>query len=215
MSITFAEIVAGVSPKWFVMENVDRFAKSNKYIEFCQILKSADYGLTEKILDASLCGVPHKRKRFFCIGELEGKDQSMQAYLEANLNKKPMTIRDYLGNKLGIEYYYRHPRSYQRRAVFSIDEPSPTIRGVNRPIPKNYKQHPGDAALITPDTRPLTTRERSYIQTFPDNFIFEGSKTDQEQMIGNAVPVKLAEYVTKSMLMYIQDQNIYDTSQIQ
>ncbi|MFM6530546.1 MAG: DNA cytosine methyltransferase, partial [Dolichospermum sp.] len=46
-------------------------------------------------------------------------------------------------------------------------------------------------APLTPDLRPLTTRERSYIQTFPDNFIFVGSKTDLEQMIGNAVPVKL------------------------
>jgi DNA (cytosine-5)-methyltransferase 1 len=212
LSVTFAEIVIGVRPKWFVMENVDRFAKSNKYVEFYQILKSAGYGLTEKILDASLCGVPQKRKRFFCIGELEGEDQSIQPYLEANLNKKSMTVRDYLGNNLGIEYYYRHPRSYKRRAVFSIDEPSPTIRGVNRPIPKNYKQHPGDTALITPDIRPLTTRERSYIQTFPDDFIFEGSKTDQEQMIANAVPVKLAEYVAKSMLMYIEHQSTYNTS---
>jgi DNA (cytosine-5)-methyltransferase 1 len=64
-----------------------------------------------------------------------------------------------------------------------------------------------DYSLITPNLRPLTTRERSYIQTFPQDFIFEGSKTDLEQMIGNAVPVKLAEYIAKCLLMYIQDQN--------
>lgn len=207
LSITFAEIVANVASQWFVIENVDLFRKSHKYQEFQQILKSAGYGLTEKVLDASLCGVPQKRKRFFCIGELGGKDDNLQTYLEANLSRKPTTIRDYLGNSLGIEYYYRHPRSYQRRAIFSIYEPSPTIRGVNRPIPKNYKQHPGDVAPVTPDLRPLTTRERSYIQTFPENFIFAGSKTDLEQMIGNAVPVKLAEYVAKCLLSYIQDKN--------
>ena len=57
-------------------------------------------------------------------------------------------------------------------------------------------------------------RERSYLQTFPDNFIFAGSKTDLEQMIGNAVPVKLAEYVAKCLLMYIQDQNKYHISNV-
>jgi DNA (cytosine-5)-methyltransferase 1 len=214
LSITFAEIVANVSSQWFVLENVELFRKSHKYQEFKQILKSAGYGLTEKVLDASLCGVPQKRKRFFCIGELGGKDDNLTTYLEANLSKKPTTIRDYLGNSLGLEYYYRHPRSYQRRAIFSIDEPSPTIRGVNRPIPKTYQQHPGDVAPLTSDLRPLTTRERSYLQTFPDNFIFAGSKTDLEQMIGNAVPVKLAEYVAKCLLMYIQDQNKYHISNV-
>ncbi|YAF94296.1 MAG: DNA cytosine methyltransferase [Nodularia sp. CChRGM 3473] len=209
LSIIFAKILSGVRSQWFVMENVPRFSKTNKYKEFRQILKSAGYGLTEKVLDASLCGVPQKRKRFFCIGELGGEDEKLQPYLDANLSTKPKTIRDYLGNSLGIEYYYRHPRTYQRRAIFSIDEPSPTVRGVNRPIPKNYQQHPRDAAPVTPNSRPLTTRERSYIQTFPHDFIFTGSKTDLEQMIGNAVPVKLAEYIAKCLLMYIQDQHKY------
>lgn len=207
LSITFAEIVANVSSKWFVLENVALFKKSQKYQQFHQILKSAGYGLTEKVLDASLCGVPQKRKRFFCIGELGGKDNSLLPYLEKSLSTKPTTIRDYLGNSLGIEYYYRHPRSYQRRAIFSIDEPSPTIRGVNRPVPKNYQQHPGDVAPVSSDLRPLTTTERSYLQTFPKNFIFTGSKTDLEQMIGNAVPVKLAEYVANCLLIYLQEKN--------
>ncbi|MGI8504092.1 MAG: DNA cytosine methyltransferase, partial [Hassallia sp.] len=99
-------------------------------------------------------------------------------------------------------------RSYKRRAIFSIDEPSPTIRGVNRPIPKNYKIHPGDAAPLTPQLRSLTTIERSYIQTFPPNFIFESCKTDLEQMIGNAVPVKLAEYVAKCLYEYMQQNTV-------
>jgi DNA (cytosine-5)-methyltransferase 1 len=214
LSIKFAEIVANVGSQWFVLENVDLFRKSNKYQEFRQILKSAGYGLTEKVLDASLCGVPQKRKRFFCIGEKGGEDDNLKTYLEASLSRKSTTVRDYLGNSLGIQYYYRHPRSYQRRAIFSIDEPSPTIRGVNRPIPKNYKQHPRDVAPVTSNLRPLTTRERSYIQTFPDDFIFEGSKTDLAQMIGNAVPVKLAEYVAQCLRIYIQDKNKYQISDV-
>ncbi len=115
-----------------------------------------------------------------------------------------MTLRDYFGDSLGVEDYYRHPRSYQRRAIFSIDEPSPTVRGVNRPVPPTYKNHPGDTAQISKDLRPLTTKERSMIQTFPENFIFEGTKADLEQMIGNAVPVKLAEYVAQCVLEYMK-----------
>jgi DNA (cytosine-5)-methyltransferase 1 len=119
-----------------------------------------------------------------------------------------MTIKDYLGNSLGIEHYYRHPRSYQRRGIFSINEPSPTIRGVNRPIPKNYQSHSGDTAPISDKIRSLTTIERSYLQTFPKNFIFEGTKTDLEQMIGNAVPVKLAEYVANCLKEYLESKQV-------
>jgi DNA (cytosine-5)-methyltransferase 1 len=208
LTISFAEVVAAVKPKFFIMENVDRFAKSIKYQEAKKIFKTAKYGLTEKILDASFCGVPQNRKRFFWIGELNGEDKRLESYLEAGLSNKPMTIRQYfrqIGKTLDIEHYYRHPRSYKRRGVFSIDEPSPTVRGVNRPIPKTYKRHPGDSAPISSVIRPLTTLERSCLQTFPEKFTFEGSKTDIEQMIGNAVPVKLAEHVARSLAQYIID----------
>ncbi len=60
--------------------------------------------------------------------------------LDENLSDKPMSIYDYLGDTLGVEYYFRIPRSYNRRAIFSIYEPCQTIRGVDRPIPPNYKK---------------------------------------------------------------------------
>ena len=115
-----------------------------------------------------------------------------------------MTIRRYFRNKLTFEHYYRHPRSYARRAVFSIDEPSPTIRGVNRPIPKGYPGHEGDSIPHDTGVRSLTTEERARIQTFPASFKLPGCKTDVEQVIGNAVPVKLAEYVAKQLISYIE-----------
>ena len=95
-----------------------------------------------------------------------------------------------------------HPRSYARRAVFSIDEPSATIRGINRPIPNNYKRHPADAAEIKDGVRALTSKERSYLQSFPDSFKFPGSKTNVELAIGNAVPPALANYVARHILEY-------------
>jgi DNA (cytosine-5)-methyltransferase 1 len=209
LTISFSEIVAVIKPQFFIMENVDRFVKSRKYQEAKQLFKSAGYGLSEKILDASLCGVPQSRKRFFWIGELGGEDQKIEPYFNHNLADQPLTIRQYfnsIGKTLEVDHYYRHPRSYKRRGVFSIDEPSPTVRGVNRPIPKTYKPHPGDSALLSSNVRPLTTIERSYLQTFPDHFVFEGSKTNLEQLIGNAVPVKLAEYVGRCLTQYIANQ---------
>ena len=52
---------------------------------------------------------------------------------------------------------------------------------------------------ITPELRQLTTLERARLQTFPQNFEFEGTKTNLEQLIGNAVPVDLAKYVGVSL----------------
>lgn len=205
LTMSFASIVSQVKPRWFVMENVERISKSHVLQRVLETFKKEGYGLTSSVLNASYCGVPQTRKRYFLIGQLGGQDNALESYLLANQSQKPMTIFEYLENRLGIEYFYRHPRSYQRRAIFSVHEPSPTIRGVNRPIPKTYKQHPGDACKVNENLRPLTTIERSYIQTFPETFKFQGSKSDLEQMIGNAVPVKMGEYVGRSILQYIQD----------
>jgi site-specific DNA-cytosine methylase len=56
-------------------------------------------------------------------------------------------------------------------------------------------KHSGDACDLNDQLRPLTTIERSYLQTFPKTFKFKGSKSDLEQAIGNAVPVNLSKYV--------------------
>jgi site-specific DNA-cytosine methylase len=50
--------------------------------------------------------------------------------------------------------------------------------------------------------RPLTTTERSYLQTFPKDFKWFGSKTEQEQIVGNAVPVNLAKFVGNAIMEY-------------
>ena len=207
LSIAFTDIVTRIQPKWFVMENVDRITKSQTFNRMIEILKKSRYGLSSSVINASYCGVPQSRKRYFLIGQLDGEDDALNYYLNKNQANAPMSVFDYLGDTLGIEYIYRHPRSYQRRAVFSIHEPSPTIRGVNRPIPKTYKKHSGDLCDIDEKLRPLTTIERSYIQTFPKTFKFKGNKSDSEQMIGNAVPVKLAEYVARCILEFTVDSS--------
>lgn len=202
----FANIVCAVRPTWFVMENVEQIKKSHILHDVIEQFIQSGYGLTSVILDASYCGVPQARTRFFLIGKLGEKHNFLTPILTDHLAEKPMTVRDYLGNSLNLEYYYRHPRNYNRRGIFSIDEPSPTIRGVNRPIPKGYQLNNCDPQGIElSEIRPLTTIERSYIQTFPENFVFTGTKTDLEQMIGNAVPVNLAKFIAESIQKFIEN----------
>lgn len=204
LTISFAEIIQLCKPQYFLMENVARAANSKTFRDALSIFKAAGYGVTIKVLDAAYCGAPQMRKRLIVVGALDEKDGFLEHALESNLSAEPMTIRRYFRNRLTFDHYYRHPRSYARRAIFSIDEPSPTIRGVNRPIPKGYPGHEGDSAAHNKGVRSLTTEERARIQTFPASFKLPGCKTDVEQVIGNAVPVKLAEYVAKQLILYIQ-----------
>lgn len=202
LTIGFAEIISKIKPEWFVMENVYNIERSDILPEALKIIEKSGYGVTSQVLNASYLGVPQARKRYFLIGHLHSKDNFLSDILLNNISQKQTTVYDYFKDSLGIEYYYMHPRSYKRRAVFSIHEPSSTIRGTNRPIPANYKMHPADKADISSNVRPLTTKERSCIQTFPKDFKLEGTKADMEQVIGNAVPVKMAEYVGLCILQY-------------
>jgi len=50
------------------------------------------------------------------------------------------------------------------------------------------------------EPRALTNRERARIQTFPDNFVFSGSKESVRRQIGMAVPPKLSEQIFCTIL---------------
>jgi DNA (cytosine-5)-methyltransferase 1 len=45
--------------------------------------------------------------------------------------------------------------------------------------------------------RPITHREAARLQTFPDSFVFEGSKIEIAKQIGNAVPPELAKQIAR------------------
>lgn len=206
LTVCYAQIISEVKPNWFVMENVERILKTQKLQEALRVFHKAGYGVTYTVLNAALCGVPQRRKRFVMVGKLGENDDFMKLALAEKLSDHEMSVAEYFGDKLPIKYYYRHPRSYARRGIFSTSEPSATIRGVNRPMPNGYKLHPGDPVNTLEAIRPLTSRERSMIQTFPEDFSFEGTKTNIEQMLGNAVPVNLGYYVADAIFRYSGEQ---------
>src|SRR5699024_6287341 len=53
------------------------------------------------------------------------------------------------------------------------------------------------------ENRALTNRERARLQTFPDNFIFYGSKEAVRQQVGMAVPPKGAEIIFNAILQSV------------
>ena len=201
----FVGLALEIMPKWIVMENVNTIMSIGKNHADTAIagLRRAGYGVTATILNAADYGVPQVRKRFFLIGHLGGRNGEMLDGLESR-KTHPVSVRDYYpqiadGDE-GTSYYYRHPWSYSRRAIYGVDCQSPTIRSVNRPIPPGYVSHKDDATHDLNEVRPLTSRERAIVQTFPESYGFAGCKTDVDLQVGNAVPPLLAEAVAKSIM---------------
>jgi len=198
LSIVFAKIIEQKRPDWFVMENVDGLLNLSIRNLLEYLFKKAGYFLEGPfILNAVHYGVPQYRKRLFFIGF---RDERKSILFPAPLSRSEWkTVRQALPS-YEYEWYYRHPRTYGRRAVYSVNEPSPTIRTVNRPMPPNYKRHPRDAPYIEGQVRALTSEERAILQSFPPNFFFPvDSKTEKEKLIGDAVPPKLARVVARSL----------------
>lgn len=201
LTVSFAQIVAAIKPTWFLFENVPQAHSSLAWASAKRILRRSGYGISECTLNAAYFGVPQSRKRFFAIGRLGEDDHFLEADLGRKISSHPMTVRDHVGDAFGISYYYRHPRNWGRKAIFSIDEPSATIRSTNRPVPPGYEAHPTDAGPYK-KARPLSASERAQIQTFPKTFEFLGTTTDQDMMIANAVPVALAAHVGSAVMRH-------------
>lgn len=105
--------------------------------------------------------------------------------------------------------------SFQRRAFRRVMDGTPTERrggapaGIKRLKPDEpSKAITGGACaefLHPIEHRALTIRECARLQTFPDDFVFYGSNTEQMQLIGNAVPPLLAEAIGRSLVQDLSE----------
>ena len=96
------------------------------------------------------------------------------------------------GAKMSMIYKRLHP-----------DKPSYTITGSGGG---------GTHVYHWEEPRALTNRERARIQTFPDNFVFYGSKESVRRQIGMAVPVEGARIILEAILKTFSGQKYQSTS---
>lgn len=97
---------------------------------------------------------------------------------------------------MGGSFYLGGGKTGMARRL-SMDEPSLTLTCA--PAQKQTERcHPTE-------TRPLTIREYARIQTFPDDWTFEGTMSAKYKQIGNAVPVNLAYAIGRSLIRLFND----------
>jgi DNA (cytosine-5)-methyltransferase 1 len=83
------------------------------------------------------------------------------------------------------------------------EKPSPTITDA-RLAQRCRKQEHGNDAHHWKGARRLTVRECARLQSFPDDFVFNGSKTSQYQQVGNAVPPLLQRNIAVQLLEIVR-----------
>lgn len=97
---------------------------------------------------------------------------------------------------MGASFYLGGGKTGMARRL-SMDEPSLTLTCA--PAQKQTERcHPIE-------TRPLNVREYARIQTFPDEWRFAGTISDQYKQIGNAVPVNLSYALGRSLMRLFND----------
>jgi len=226
----YVNLIKEKKPLFFLAENVAGILSPTHFAEFVKIIdafKKIGYNVTYKLLDAQDYGVPQERKRVIIIGyheklgkkfvfpepqtkKLNLKDaigdlpEPVSAKEKNKTNKNlPISNHEYMNGGFSTIYM-------SRNRVRTWDEPSFTIQAGGRHAPlhpqapkmKFIEQNKREFIRGKEDLyRRLSVRECARIQTFPDDFIFYyNDVADGYKMIGNAVPVKFAEAIAKTIM---------------
>jgi len=232
----YIELIKAKQPLFFLAENVAGILSDKHLPEFKKIIKAfkeIGYNVTYQLVNAKDFGVPQDRKRVIIVGYHDKlgksfefpKPTNSQVFLKDAIGDLPPPKSAKDKNKtngkteiLNHEYMNGGFSSMymSRNRVRSWDEHSFTIQAGGRHAPihpqapkmKFIEQNkrifvPGKENLY----RRLSVRECARIQTFPDDFEFVYTDVaDGYKMIGNAVPVKLAEVIASKIMEDIRGQ---------
>lgn len=92
-------------------------------------------------------------------------------------------------------YYNPGARSYPGHTGSPLDEPAKTLKAGDHGVPGGENM----LARLDGTVRYFTVREAARLQTFPDDYVFRGPWSEAMRQLGNAVPVRLAEVVARSV----------------
>lgn len=92
---------------------------------------------------------------------------------------------------------------YKGHTGSPLDEPAKTLKAGDHGVPGGENM----IAFSNGKVRYFTIREAARLQTFPDNFLFQGPWTETMRQLGNAVPASLSEQIAKSIFSHLKANN--------
>ena len=183
-----------------------------RFITTKDTIKETSYKVAFHVLNAADYGVPQIRKRVFIIGfrsDLETNwnfpeaTHSREATL-TNSNKAWLTVNDAIKSlpETGTEAAaaIQHviipgARSYKGHTGSVLDWPAKSLKAGNHGVGGGENMLRYQNGRV----RYFTVRECARLQTFPDSWVFKGKWSSITRQLGNAVPVKMATVVAKSI----------------
>ena len=204
----FVRFVRIIGPKWFVMENVQAIGsmrnQDGKLVinEVFEAFKVEGYQVECKVLNSQNYGVPQARKRAIFIGTNTGKKIGYPAFKSKVFLKEVLNLP--YGEEESIQHVYEKVAT-EKAYKFSFVKPGKNY-GTFRSNNKRLKMD-SFACTITKGGRYihpvyhrlLSVREEARVQSFPDDFVFTGSKDNMYAQIGNAVPVLMAKAIAEAI----------------
>lgn len=216
------EIVKNIQPDYVVMENVEglRSMLGGKVeSKIINDYKEAGYDINVTVLNSADYGVPQIRNRVIFIGNKHGLK---------NFHPKPICTPEYyvtLGE--GIKRFVTMPENKRINHIFTRHsdkmikamEELPEGMSLYGNYSDAWKKSPWDKPSCTVKEnhggvnihpklpRVLTPRELAALQSFPDDFIFKGSKKWQLVQIGNAVPCGLGKAIGIAVMKGLDQMN--------
>jgi DNA (cytosine-5)-methyltransferase 1 len=224
----FVRIVDELKPKAFLLENVNglTMAHSKRAAErIVDAFNEIGYKPTRRVLDAVNFGVPQYRRRVFFTGGRGVSIEAMppvvygddkQATLLGRRLLHPRAVRWALQSPPPLEGLPNHvKRPHGDRVRKRYEKLRPGQRDKIDHTDRLEWDRPSGTVLVgsaagggrphihPEEPRVITVREAARLQTFPDDWVFAGSSTEQYRQIGNAVPVLLARAVGESLLQQL------------